>query len=282
MIIVLSGGGLHGLSLLGALEYLKLKPTHYIGTSIGSMLSVLLVIGCTYKEIRTHFEEDILIQSVSQKVDLNRLVSNYGLYNMNGFFSEVEKIIIHKIGCSPTLHELYTLTSINLTIVGTNLTEKHVEYFNHATHPTMMTIECLKISCCVPLLMECVRYNNSVYVDGGFVDNFPMQYASEKQKNEQVVGIRVVMDYPPTKIDNFMDYIQALIKIIVTNISDGQRYLLDDSRKVYTIQTYALNVELNDFIKMDKGKRERIVDILISEGRLQTEKIHLSNTLVIE
>jgi predicted acylesterase/phospholipase RssA len=280
MIVVLSGGGLHGLSLLGALEYLRLKPTHYIGTSIGSLISVLLVVGCTYKEIRTHFEEDILIQSVSQNVDLNRLFSNYGLYNMNGFFTELEKIVIHKIGYSPTLQDLNTLTSINLTIVGTNLSKKHAEYFNHATHPTMRVIECVKISCCVPLLMECVRYNGSVYVDGGFVDNFPMQYASDQQKNEQVVGIRVVMDYPPTQVDNFMDYIQALIKMIVTNISDSQNYLVDDSRKVYTIQTYALNVEIYEFIKMNKGKRERIVDTLISEGRLQTEKMHLSNTLV--
>ena len=280
MILVLSGGGIHGLSLLGALEYLQIEPTHYIGTSIGSMISVLLVIGCTYKEIRTHFEEDILIQSVSQKVDLNRLVSNYGLYNMNGFFSEVEKIIIHKIGCSPTLQDLYTLTNIDLTIVGTNLTEKHAEYFNHTTHPTMKVIECVKISCCVPLLMECVRYNNSVYIDGGFVDNFPMQYASEQQKKKEVVGIRVVMDYPPTKIDSFMDYTQSLIKMIVTNISASQLYIPDDSHRVYTIQTYALNVELHEFLKMNKEKRVRIVDTLVSEGRLQTEKMHLSNTLV--
>jgi hypothetical protein len=88
------------------------------------------------------------------------------------------------------------------------------------------------------------------------------------------------MDYPPTKIDSFMDYTQSLIKMIVTNISASQLYIPDDSHRVYTIQTYALNVELHEFLKMNKEKRVRIVDTLVSEGRLQTEKMHLSNTLV--
>ena len=59
--LVLSGGGIKGLLILGALQYLyetgKLQKKNirkYIGTSIGAIINVLLIIGYEPKEIVAH------------------------------------------------------------------------------------------------------------------------------------------------------------------------------------------------------------------------------------
>src|SRR5271156_5786165 len=74
--LVLSGGGIKGLAILGALHYVhdQLKVftnfKNYVGTSIGSIICYLLIIGYTPLELllyffSTRFDEDLTFNMIN-------------------------------------------------------------------------------------------------------------------------------------------------------------------------------------------------------------------------
>ena len=82
--LILSGGGIKGIITLGALQYMydngKLQNIkHYYGTSVGTMISYLLVIG--YSPI------EILLQIISEKIfDHFKKINIINLTNGSGGF----------------------------------------------------------------------------------------------------------------------------------------------------------------------------------------------------
>lgn len=272
MKLVLSGGSIHGVSILGALDYLDIRAiTHCFGTSVGSIISTLMVCNYTIQEIFSIFEDTRLIDGVSSNIDLNRLVTTYGVYNMQGVFDVIEQHIVDKVGFSPTLAELRKFSNMDLTITGTNVTKKRCEYFNHLTHPTMRVITCLCISCAVPLLMESVQHNDSVYVDGGVLDNFPIRYArTVYPQTDVVIGICIRFKYPSAPIGSFVDFIRELAMIGLMKVSET----LDDP-DVYLIEPVTYT-QLYEFIEMDKQKRTTLLSVMFKDGRLQAERSYLS------
>jgi predicted acylesterase/phospholipase RssA len=186
--------------------------------------------------------------------------------------------VVAKIGTSPTLFELKEHSKTNLTITGTNLSEKKCEYFNHATHPSMRVIDCVRISCAIPLLMESVRYNGSVYVDGGLMDNFPLKYAtSVYPTDESVTGICVRFQCPSVPVDSFVDFIRELTMVCLMKLSDQTE---THGAEVYLIEPVTY-VQLYDYVTLSPSKRSSLFSMLFEDGRLQTKRTYL-NKLIVE
>lgn len=245
--ICLGGGGLKGICELGALHYLYFNEYYntdnirfYIGTSVGSIICVLLSIG--YKPIELFAK--IIKTDVSLDLDLTHL-SNFkesrGIFDINILTKHVEQLIINKLNKIPSLMELFNITNKELFIVTTNYSDNCCEYLHYSTHPNLSCIEAIKMSSALPWIFDRITYNNKIYVDGGVANNFPFKKATEI--GERVIGIRVGGSIND---DDLMTYAYRIISI---SIQENEKLQLSNVNKNHfflTINTNESGITMND------------------------------------
>lgn len=215
--IVLSGGGMNGFNLLGALSYLKDKKyldkvTTYIGTSIGGILGYLLCLGYTPIEIVVYFETKNIGKSLSH-FNLVNMLNGSGASTYSPLQTHLERMTIEKIGQYVTMSDLQTKLGKRLVLCTYNLTENRAEYITPETHPSLPCLVGLRMTSNLPFVFEDFKYMGSFYIDGGIIDNFPIL---ESDPSAKVVGIALdpTTAYNKTSDEqNFMEYIFHLMMI---------------------------------------------------------------------
>jgi NTE family protein len=186
--LVLQSGGIKGICILGALQYLEEKNMlssieAFAGSSVGSLLCLLVVVGYSVQELltiatETNFES--LLTDYWFRVPLNLLRHNglnSGVRFMDYIGSLLDQKGIHK---DITFQELYEKTKRTLVITGTSLSSRETFYFQKDSFPDMKVLEALRISISIPLFFTSVRYQiddkEHTFVDGAVLNNFPLYY----------------------------------------------------------------------------------------------------------
>lgn len=176
--LVLSGGGVKGIVMMGALkaleEYQLLKNIKSISTaSVGALIGALYIVGYSIDEL--HEFLSILDISKMKSIKPSKLLTNFGFDDGKKLIMVIE-LMLKARNLSPeiTLKELYNLREIDLYISGSCLNDKKNYYFSHHTHPTMPLKIAIRISTSVPLWYIPVEYENKMYVDGGCMENYPI------------------------------------------------------------------------------------------------------------
>jgi predicted acylesterase/phospholipase RssA len=269
--IVLSGGGVYGVLLLGAL-HCKIEQIPdiklFAGTSAGAIIVTLLSIGYTCAEILKEIKENMpIIQTDSFKI--TNLFERFGLFTNEKMLTLVKSMIIKKINYIPTFAELYNTLHIDLIITGTNLSQQIPVYFQRKYSPNMLIIDALEISCCLPLIFPFVLHENDMYIDGMFVDNFPTlyarQYATEHISPITKVDINIhgfTIEYIPNSSPNSLfSYIECIIKFIIHMLHTKQNVSVHDTEKKMNI--YRLKTDRNISLTTSNVYD---IDILFQEG----------------
>lgn len=251
--LILTGGGMRDVSVIGALNVLEKKYilnniTKYAGSSSGAMICVLLNIGYTPLQIK----ESAFSQGTKMvfdnffKVPFN-LIFKYGLFSGDKMVKYINILFTEKqLSPNITFIELYEITKKTLVLTGTSLTQKRTFYFNHHTFPNMKVIDALRISISIPLYFTSIKYMidniNHVFVDGGFLNNFPLYYfeITDDEKKyisncsllpdkydcnvqpENIIGITIIgsnqISIQPTKINNIKDYLISFVNTLLNKI----------------------------------------------------------------
>jgi NTE family protein len=194
--LVIEGGGSKNIASVGALSYLyenyKIEfesINNYAGSSSGSMIVVLLVLGYTPKEISMIItSKDLNKQLKSNWIGypLNFL-SLFGLNTRTGFVKFMSKLFKDKnFDPNITFIQLYTITKKTLVITGTNITKRKVVYFNHIHFPNLSVMDAIQASINIPYYFTRFKLDSDYYIDGGILDNFPLYYF-DKYKNKSVL-----------------------------------------------------------------------------------------------
>lgn len=207
--IVLSGGGIKGFAQLGALHYywehgaIDGSEKYYAGSSIGSMICMLLASGYSPIQIFTEFLKVDNFLSIGDGTNIKDAFLNRGAMNMK---TEVlENLLFKAFKKIPTFRELYSITGKFLVVTGANLSLMRTEYFTPLTFPDMSIIDAVKISCSVPFVFRKVKMQGSSYVDGGLGDNFPIRYVDDgKRKLLGVVTIGSDISFSEENIMGFL------------------------------------------------------------------------------
>lgn len=250
--VVIAGGASKCISAIGALHYLYIQEDlsfieHYAGTSAGGLLCYLLAIGYTPFEI-IHFLCNSNFLDEFQNLNIAGVVDQKGLINYYVVQEYLEKLTINKIGFLPTFRDIRMRFGKNLTLVAYNLTKNKAEYFNADTQPHMSCLTAVRMTTNVPLLFERFFYNNCEYLDGGLVDNFPIEYYQGPQY--KIIGINI--NPLDTAIPKKQSYIMYLLKIaMIPYIFFHSQKKYPENATVIDIQTDIQSFEFN----LDISKR---------------------------
>lgn len=219
--ICLSGGGINGLNMLGSLKYLNdnniiqmKKLNTFIGTSVGSLINLLLVLNYKINTIiKIVYKLDF--NKIELDFDLDNFLENYGIDNASRILTIMQTLLFNKTGYYDLKFiDLYNLTKKNLKILVVNYSQKREELLSYETTPEMSVILAIRMSISIPLVFYPVTYNNDYYIDGGMINNFGFKYCNPKT----TIGICIEteIDKKPKDLITFIRGLLNIIEKVVT------------------------------------------------------------------
>jgi predicted acylesterase/phospholipase RssA len=267
--LVLAGASVKGFLTGGALQYLYdknlLDLKNYIGTSIGAILCFLLVIGYTPIEIMVYICTNQMVEKI-QHFDLVAMVQGKGATSFQGFYQELEKMTIEKIGYLPTFNDIKEKFGKNLVCVTHNLTEKRTEYLGVDTHPTLPCLTALRMSANLPLVFELYKYGHSYYIDGAVSDNYAIQLGDEL--GEKVIGILISNE--DDKFDKNAGIMSLIFNIMFIPIQKSIEYKINQSSENCLTLRLSCDKELK-FFNFNVSSKDKME--LFASGYEQTKKL---------
>ena len=221
--LVLPSGGVKGVYLLGALQYLyeHCGLDHiqsYYGTSIGSIISGLLIIGFTPLEILVYICVHKIVLLLLESFTLTKILIEKSLLDSTVFTNILTSMIEGKIGYVPTMGELVTDYGKRLCVVTISRDSPSSPlYISSESHPNLSMVHALHMSSSIPFIFGYATYDNIQYFDGGVLDQFPILYAS--QREELVFGVDISRPYQ--KSDTLLIDLIHIISLPINYIGES-------------------------------------------------------------
>ena len=139
--IVIAGGSSKGILTLGALQYaydnfILKKINTYIGTSSGSIICFLLLIGYTPIEIIVYLCTHQLLEKL-QHFNIVAMLNGNGALSFSNIYEQLEKMTIDKLGYLPTFEDIYNNFKKKIICVTYNITDDKTEYISYETYPQL-------------------------------------------------------------------------------------------------------------------------------------------------
>lgn len=228
--MVLSGGGPTGLIMYGAIKRLHEEgfwsrnelETIY-ATSIGGFIGIIIALGYDWD-----INEEYLVRRPWTKAfsnlsnDILEIISNKGVDGIEMATICTEPLLSGKnLPKNITLQALYDYTKVELCFIATELNTAnglHTEILSHKTYPDMTLITALASTCAFPLMFKPVLYNDKCFVDGGLLNNFPLNICLKETncKHEETLAFCNYVDQTPmpqiTETSSLIEYTRILMR----------------------------------------------------------------------
>lgn len=179
--LVLSGGGLLGISYIGLFKYFEEKNViktieSITGSSAGALFGSLLALGYTSNELNLIVKQMVFKDYLQINVDsILNFTTLKGFESGNKLNLFIKKCIYNKTNNENfTFIQLYEKYNINLQIGVTNLTQHKFELLNKESNPDLPIHKAISASIAIPFIFEPITINNDIYCDGGILDNLPI------------------------------------------------------------------------------------------------------------
>lgn len=285
--LIISSSGNKGYALIGCLnEFCKNYPIdkikYYTGTSAGSVICLLLILGYNINEIN-----DILLKinfGDFQDFKIINLIEKCGLDEGNKFSNLIKAIIINKgFNYNITFKELYEKTNKIITIISVNITKGITEYHNYINNPDMSIFLSIRMSINIPIIFSPILYNDNYYIDGALLEPFAYNYHKNTKKigfwlfDENEIGF--IKNYDTQFVNSLPDsltYIFSLIKILHVNYM--KNYYKKIPKDVIYINFDLNNISFENFNISDQDKL-KMLNIGEKKCKLYFNKIYKKNRI---
>ena len=201
--LVISGGGPNGLGQLGILEVLQevkfvnIKDIKKIfGTSCGAILAGSLALGIDITEMIQYMIERPWSKMV--KIDLDSFLS---LNQSKGLISAdlIKDALIpflkaYDIDVNITMKEAYQRTGVELNIITVDLGLFKDVCLNYKTFPNLPLLTAISMSSAMPPIFSPVEYEGKYYLDGGLLNNYPLNNLTcilKPSQYNKILAIRI-------------------------------------------------------------------------------------------
>lgn len=261
--VVLSGGAMKGIGQLGALHFHFSKGNLncaeiFAGTSIGSAGAMLLSLDYTPFEI---FSE-IIDQKFVDMTDPHILEfpSMWGVYDMNIFISNLERMVRAKVGSILTLEDHYKYTKKELIIIVHNVDTMEEEIFDWKTHPKCPITEAVRMSCNLPNIFQKIKYNGHYYADGGISNNYALSYIEKRYKyTKRLLGITVSGFDSDGNKDSYYAYNYKIFLAISRKMQELQNVGIQE--KAHSIELFVKNMD-SHILEIDENDKQLFLEII--------------------
>jgi predicted acylesterase/phospholipase RssA len=304
--LVISGGGIKIISILGSLKYLEEKSLiktikNFYGTSAGSLLCLLIILGYSSDELvnfienfdlnklfiinTDNFFEDFYSCENNKLEKLVKLLINYKLNKKNYENKSILSVCLNKqslINDQPdgpeynkilkinyeniTMNDLFLITKKSLTITSVSIKKKKPIYIDHEIYPNLPVWKAILMSCCIPFIFKPIKWDNDLFIDGAVVDNFPLSKISYDDI-KFTLGINCNIEDGDEKIEelNIYKYLLIIIKLMIKDA------------KISSFNIITININ-NNLISnpLDINITKDIKNKIINEGYLQTKEQYYS------
>lgn len=275
--LVLSGGSVKGIAILGSIQCLVdrglLKDvTIFIGTSVGSIIAFLMILGFSPVEIMVILCQKGFLEKIIQ-IDMSRLFhGERSVASFQGIQEFLEKCSVQKYQRYFTLSQLYEITGKRLVCCTYNYTQRRTEYLSPESHPDLPCITAIRMSAALPFLFEPFPYMNSVYMDGGIHDDFPIgQIDTDAGGAFAIRVVNTLLSADTPQSDSLMDYITVIIESMKQNVQNLRISMYE--ARCHQIFTLSIDPDIG-FLRFGLSTTQKFD--LFSQGYQSTEKDLLS------
>lgn len=233
--LVLSGGGAKGAAHIGvfkAMEERGIKPTIVSGTSAGSIFGAMYCAGYSSEEMMQFFEKTSLFKP------------SYYTWKKPGFFNPTAlKSVLQKVFPEDSFEKL----KYPLYVVATDITKARQKVFS-----TGHLVDAILASSSFPVLFAPVEIGDSLYSDGGILNNFPTEPIRQKCKTMIGVNIQHISQVDKSQLKNTFGVFQRIYSIS-TRFASVSKYQECD--------IVIAPPELNDFNTFDMYKIKKMYEV---------------------
>jgi len=221
--LVLSGGGHLGLIQLGALCHLEKEKfwdrssiKSIYGTSVGTIIAVLIAVKLDWNTIN-----DYMIKRPWDKIFEIKSNHIFQLFDNNGIYDEeiilkFIKPILDALDLSQDicLKDFFEITNIEINFFSFNFTLCEIIKINHLNYPELPLYKAIYMSSCVPIWFKPLIWKDEIYIDGGIECNYPIKYALENYKEENILSFKFnfnKLNYSINKDTNLFNYLFSVV-----------------------------------------------------------------------
>ena len=239
--LALGGGAVLGAAHVGtlrAINDLDIKINYIAGTSIGAFVAAFFAFGKNWKEIKE-------IASKLRWIDITGIsLSRYGLLSNEN----LGKIIVEHIG-DKNIED----AGIPLAMIATDVTSGEKVILDKGS-----VADAVMASTCIPGIFNPIEINGKMLVDGGIVENVPINTTKEMGA-DFVIGVDLNSKHKYDKPDNILDVIM-----------NSFHFLMQLADKLQTEDADLLiKPDLDKFNRSDMNQ----IDELIVKGYNDSKKV---------
>jgi predicted acylesterase/phospholipase RssA len=142
-----------------------------------------------------------------------KLYNQHGVYGLKEFSEMLRPALQGKdMTVSITLQEFYQKTGIELHFIVTELNKFVTVDFSHKTHPTQSLVEACYMSCCYPFVFSPIYRDGGCYVDGGIINDYPVNECLREQKcdSSEILGIKMLWERKPANLTEKSSILQLI------------------------------------------------------------------------
>ncbi|MBE0639630.1 MAG: patatin-like phospholipase family protein [Bacteroidales bacterium] len=200
--IALGGGGARGFAHLGVLKALEekgIQPDIISGVSAGALVGVFIASGMKPDDIFTMMKENKFNDYAQVIVPKNGLLS----------LDRTRELLKKHLSVDD-----FADLKIPLYVATTNLFEGKIEYFNKGDLTTI-----IQASMSIPVLFSPVKIGQSLYADGGIMDNLPVEPLIGKCR--KIIAVNISPLQTILKIQNLIDAATRAFQLSVNATTKG-------------------------------------------------------------
>ncbi|TAE47035.1 MAG: patatin [Bacteroidetes bacterium] len=216
--ICLSGGGARGIAHTGVLQALEengIYPSVLSGASAGAIVACLYAAGKRPAEILKIFKDSSLLKLFRLSVPASGISDN-------GYIMEVLKQHIAA--------DDFAALEIPLFVSVTNFTRGRLEILHEGP-----LFEVIAASSSIPVLFKARKMGEDMYVDGGVLNNLPVE--ALKGRCEFVLGVNVTPVFPVSPPEKLLDAgYRAFDLVLWANVEERLKqcdFVIEPGAQVY-------------------------------------------------
>lgn len=193
-----------------------------------------------------------------------KLYNNHGLYGIKEFTDALRPALQGKdISVNVTFQEFYERTGIELHFTVTELNKFQAIDFSHKTHPTHSVVEACYMSCCYPFGFTPIYRDGCCYIDGGIINDYPVNECIRDQKCDvaEILGVKMLWERKPANLtdkSSVLQFISTFFNQIKGNLFENRPTKPIPNEVVCVSKVFASQDWMN-WVKDENYRRELVL-----------------------